>query len=256
MTPSNSRRKKRSIPLACAIRLGERESIDYRIVPGSFANPVAGLECVTLPWRLLQEAWPRDGGLLCWSASPHILCFGVLGLNVLTRGLTAMLYLSFLRLRARAAVQVTSSNSNQVNPMLILAIFFMQFGLYKILQLPILCGIYFNNGGAGGNVILRNSAGGDGVGWGTYTKGGCVKNSIDSCTKTQTQNNILYRLTVSCFFWYSSSVFILSQVTPSNSRKTSGSPRGVCIVLIQIVSFINTLSQPQNSIAQSIIPML
>jgi len=49
-------------------------------------------------------------------------------------------------------------------------------------------------GGRGGNVILRNSAGGDGVGWGTYTKGGCAKNSIDSCTKTYTQNNILYRL--------------------------------------------------------------
>ena len=58
-----------------------------------------------------------------------------------------------------------------------------------------MCGIYCNSGGSGGNVILRNSAGGDGVGWGTYTKGGCAKNSIDSCTKTQTQNNILYRLT-------------------------------------------------------------
>jgi len=67
------------------------------------------------------------------------------------------------------------------------------FSLYKILQLPIVCGIYCNNGGSGGNVILRNSAGGDGVGWGTYTKGGCAKDSIDSCTKTQTQNNILYR---------------------------------------------------------------
>jgi len=30
--------------------------IDYRIVHGSFPNPVAELECVTLPWRLLQEA--------------------------------------------------------------------------------------------------------------------------------------------------------------------------------------------------------
>jgi len=39
--------------------------------------------------------------------------------------------------------------------------------LYKILQLPILCGVYCNNGGSGGNVALRNSAGGDGVGWGT-----------------------------------------------------------------------------------------
>ena len=31
-------------------------AIDYRIVPGSFSNSVAELECVTLPWRLLQEA--------------------------------------------------------------------------------------------------------------------------------------------------------------------------------------------------------
>jgi len=37
--------------------------------------------------------------------------------------------------------------------------------LYTILQLPVLCGIYCNNGGSGGNVILRNSAGDDGVGW-------------------------------------------------------------------------------------------
>jgi len=45
-----------------------------------------------------------------------------------------------------------------------------ELSLYKILQLPILCGMYCNNGGNGGsegNVILRNSAGGDGVGWGT-----------------------------------------------------------------------------------------
>jgi len=47
--------------------------IDYRIVHSSFPDPVAELECVTLPWRLLQEAWPRDGGLLCGSASLHIL---------------------------------------------------------------------------------------------------------------------------------------------------------------------------------------
>ena len=31
-------------------------SIDYGIDPGSFPNLVAELECVTLPWRLLQEA--------------------------------------------------------------------------------------------------------------------------------------------------------------------------------------------------------
>ena len=33
-----------------------RHATDYRIVPSRFPNPVAGLECVTLPWRLLQEA--------------------------------------------------------------------------------------------------------------------------------------------------------------------------------------------------------
>ena len=42
-----------------------------------------------------------------------------------------------------------------------------EVSLYKILQLPILCGVYCNNGESGGNVILRGSAGGDGVGWGT-----------------------------------------------------------------------------------------
>ena len=31
-------------------------SMDYRMVPSSFPNPVAELECVTLPWRLLHEA--------------------------------------------------------------------------------------------------------------------------------------------------------------------------------------------------------
>jgi len=49
-------------------------SIDYRIVPTSCANPVAELECVALPWRLLQTAWPRNGGLLCGSASLFIFC--------------------------------------------------------------------------------------------------------------------------------------------------------------------------------------
>jgi len=39
-------------------------------------------------------------------------------------------------------------------------------GLYTILALPILCGIYCNNGGSGRNIILRNSVGDDGVGWG------------------------------------------------------------------------------------------
>jgi len=56
-------------------------------------------------------------------------------------------------------------------------------GRYTILQAPILCGIYCNNGGSWGHVVLRNIAGDGGVGWGTQTKGGCAKNSIDSCTK-------------------------------------------------------------------------
>ena len=45
----------------------------------------------------------------------------------------------------------------------------LRVGLYTILQLPIVCGVelYFNNGGSVGNIILRNSAGDDGVGWGT-----------------------------------------------------------------------------------------
>jgi len=38
-------------------------------------------------------------------------------------------------------------------------------GLYTILPLPILCGIYCTNGGSGGNIIVRNSAGDYGVGW-------------------------------------------------------------------------------------------
>jgi len=50
-------------------------SIDYRILPGSFPNPVAELECETRPCRAKQEAGPRDGGLLCWSASLRILCY-------------------------------------------------------------------------------------------------------------------------------------------------------------------------------------
>jgi len=65
-------------------------------------------------------------------------------------------------------------------------------GLYTILPMPIVSGIYCNNGGSGGNILLRNSVGDDGVGWGAETAGGCAKNSIDSCRKAQKQNNILY----------------------------------------------------------------
>jgi len=91
----------------------QHTAIDSRIVPSSFSNLVAELACVTRPWSALQEAWPHvyiyiyiyiyiylytyiyiyiyiymleaverflaspsagDGGLLCESASLHILC--------------------------------------------------------------------------------------------------------------------------------------------------------------------------------------
>ena len=53
LRPLSSGRKtgRSSRPWDCRSR-----AIDYEIVPGSFPNPVAELECVTLPWRLLQEA--------------------------------------------------------------------------------------------------------------------------------------------------------------------------------------------------------
>jgi len=38
-------------------------------------------------------------------------------------------------------------------------------GFHTILPLPILDGVYFNNGGSGGNITLRNSVGDDGMGW-------------------------------------------------------------------------------------------
>jgi len=44
-------------------------AIYSRTVPSSFPNPVAELACATRPWSALQEARPRDGGLLCESAS-------------------------------------------------------------------------------------------------------------------------------------------------------------------------------------------
>ena len=40
------------------------------------------------------------------------------------------------------------------------------FGVYTILPMPILCGVYCNNGGSGGTIILRNSVSDDGLGWG------------------------------------------------------------------------------------------
>jgi len=55
------------------MRLHTDVPIDSRIVPSSFPKPVAEFACVTRPWRPLQEAWLRDGGLLCKSAFLHIL---------------------------------------------------------------------------------------------------------------------------------------------------------------------------------------
>jgi len=50
----------------------------------------------------------------------------------------------------------------------------VKIGLYTILQLPMLCGIYCNNEGSGGNVILPNSVdAGRGRG-GAETQGGCA----------------------------------------------------------------------------------
>jgi len=43
----------------------------------------------------------------------------------------------------------------------------LHLGLYTISSMPIVCGIYYNNGGSEGNIILRNRVGddrgGDGV---------------------------------------------------------------------------------------------
>ena len=41
-----------------------------------------------------------------------------------------------------------------------------EFSLCTILPLPVLYGVYSNNGGSRGNIILRNSVGDDGAGWG------------------------------------------------------------------------------------------
>jgi len=55
-------------------------------------------------------------------------------------------------------------------------------GLYTMLALPILYGIYCNEGGSRGYNILRNSVGDEMAGWAAYTQGVWVMNSIDSCT--------------------------------------------------------------------------
>ena len=56
-------------------------------------------------------------------------------------------------------------------------------GLYTILPLPILNGMYCNKGWSGGNTVLRNSVGDEGGWWGAQTKGVFANSSIDSCTK-------------------------------------------------------------------------
>jgi len=47
-----------------------------------------------------------------------------------------------------------------------------------------------NNGGSGGNIILRKSVGDD-EGGGVPKQGECVKNSIDSCTHAQKKNSLV-----------------------------------------------------------------
>jgi len=56
-------------------------------------------------------------------------------------------------------------------------------GLYTILQLPMLYGMYCNTGWSGGNTVLRNSVGNEGWWWCDRTKGLFANDSIGSCTK-------------------------------------------------------------------------
>jgi len=69
------------------------------------------------------------------------------------------------------------------------------FGLYTILPPPIVYSIYSNTGGSG--VTLHCAmVWATGRGGGALTKGVCAENSIDSCTKAQAQNHILYRVSI------------------------------------------------------------
>jgi len=63
--------------------------------------------------------------------------------------------------------------------------------LYTMFPLPILCGIYCNDGVSGGNIVLRNSVCDEVGKWGAQTKVVFVKNIIDSCTYASKQNIIL-----------------------------------------------------------------
>jgi len=55
-----------------------------------------------------------------------------------------------------------------------------EFGLYTILPLPIVYGMYCNQGWPGGNTVLRNSVGDEGAKCGAQTMGVFANNIIDS----------------------------------------------------------------------------
>jgi len=59
-------------------------------------------------------------------------------------------------------------------------------GLYTILSLTILYGIYCNKEGSRGNIISRNGVCDEGGEWGAQTKVVFAKNIIDSCTCAST----------------------------------------------------------------------
>jgi len=63
-------------------------------------------------------------------------------------------------------------------------------GLYTILPLPILYGKYRNKGWLGGNTVLRNSVGSEGMEW-AQTRGVFANISVDSCTTASNKTNIL-----------------------------------------------------------------
>ena len=56
-------------------------------------------------------------------------------------------------------------------------------GLYTILPLPILYGMYCNTGWSGGSTVLRDNVGDEGGEWGVQPKEVFASDSIDSCTK-------------------------------------------------------------------------
>jgi len=64
-----------------------------------------------------------------------------------------------------------------------LFVFMWLLGLYTILPLPILYGVYCNTRWSGGKTVLRNSVVDEGGGCGAQTKGVFANNSIDSCRK-------------------------------------------------------------------------